>query len=395
MNRKRHAFTLVELLMVVVVIGVLVMLLMPAIGAAWQVAAATQCKTNLGHIWQAYGMWRADRQLTLLSGGGWVGALMPYVERNSAIFKCGGRAENVSGGGGSGSSSSDDEPPIDPTDPTAVPDPSSLGPAQDVDAALEFDVYHRAPESTDNYGPLDWTIPVDSHPWARRIDYGDHVKYEIDDEGYTGGKGNPPTFDDIWFNVYYENGQPVRIETLKPYDDGHGNSTVNTYIFDLKINGEVFIKFWQQHYGESFSLSSPATDASGSSLGSDGSSSDSSSSGSSSLIVLADYGLSRGTYDAGGGLVYSLDPNLFFIMDYGKSVADYNTQGTDDEWHKYFIEKPEDWQRMWGQGGASWQRYQSLRHFGSANVLFCDGHIESLGPKDLVETDPRWRHIGR
>jgi prepilin-type processing-associated H-X9-DG protein len=394
---RRRAVTLIELLTVAVLIGILVMLLMPAISGAWQMAAATQCKTNRGHIWRAYGMWRADRQLTLLAGGGWVGALMPYVERNSDIFKCGGRAENVKGGGGSGSSSSDDgEPPIDPTDPTAPPDPATLGPAQDVDAALEFDVYYRSPSKSPNYGALAWTIPVDSHPWARRTDFGDHVKYEIDDEGYTGGKGNPPTFDDIWFNVYYENGQPVRIEALKPYDDGHGNSTVNAYIFDLKINGEVFVKFWQQHYNETFSLSSPASDASGSGSGSDGSSdSSSSSSGSSSLIILADYGLSRGTYDAGGSLVTSLDARLFFILDYGKSVADYNGQGTDDEWHKYFIEKPEEWQKQWGQGGASWQRYQALRHFGCANVLFCDGHIESLGLADLIETDLRWRHTGR
>jgi len=50
---------------------------------------------------------------------------------------------------------------------------------------------------------------------------------------------------------------------------------------------------------------------------------------------------------------------------------------------------------------------QALRHFGRANVLFMDGHVESLGPaqtaspeeleqgKFLDEISLRWRSSGR
>jgi len=106
-----------------------------------------------------------------------------------------------------------------------------------------------------------------------------------------------------------------------------------------------------------------------------------------------DYGLSKGTYEAVGGPVSITDPKWILVLDYPKAIADYNQSGYDDSWDKYFILDEREWMDAYGaelREGESWRDYQALRHFGMANVLFCDGHIELLRPEDLWETTPLW-----
>jgi prepilin-type N-terminal cleavage/methylation domain-containing protein len=55
--RNRHAFTLVELLVVVGIIAVLVSILMPSLTRAREAAMSVQCKSNLRQLqltWQMY-----------------------------------------------------------------------------------------------------------------------------------------------------------------------------------------------------------------------------------------------------------------------------------------------------------------------------------------------------
>lgn len=96
-------FTLVELLVVVAIIGILVMLLLPAIQAAREAGRRTQCSNNLRNIALA-AMNHADTVHSLPSGGwgyGWIGdpdmplgrsqpggwafAVLPYLEQQQVF----------------------------------------------------------------------------------------------------------------------------------------------------------------------------------------------------------------------------------------------------------------------------------------------------------------------
>jgi prepilin-type N-terminal cleavage/methylation domain-containing protein/prepilin-type processing-associated H-X9-DG protein len=401
-GRFRRAFTLVELLVVITVIGILVALLMPAVSCAWDAAAMTLCQHNLNAIFQAAGALHAETG-QMLSGGSWVAYLMPYVERNQSIFRCPAAPERtkpepmttVTPNEGPAEAAGDETVPI--TGEGAGESPSGPGPELN-DAPFEFKVYWQAPPESRNYGEFAWAIPLASHPWVKREDMGSCVLYKIDDEGYTGGSGNPPTFDDLWLKIYYEKGWPVRLDVVDAQEAA--GSTRKKYMYDFCINGEVFIKNWTTHFGETYNLEQPQKAL----PPADGSAAPSGAAAPGSagntvrtwLLVPADYGLSEGSYMVAGGLVANPDPKLFFMLDYPKPVASYSEEGSDlGRWSKYFITDPKDWKREWGRTGEDWRQYQALRHFGLANVLFCDGHIESRGPEELGPTNPLWRYYGR
>jgi len=89
----RRAFTLVELLVVVAIIGVLVALLLPAVQVAREAARASQCKNNLKQIGLATHQyhdlmgrlpagWIANRPEGV-PGWGWASALLPYLDQRN------------------------------------------------------------------------------------------------------------------------------------------------------------------------------------------------------------------------------------------------------------------------------------------------------------------------
>jgi prepilin-type N-terminal cleavage/methylation domain-containing protein/prepilin-type processing-associated H-X9-DG protein len=100
-NRKRSAFTLVELLVVISIIGVLMSLLLPAVNSAREAGRKTQCMNNLKNLGQATqqslekfkrfptGGWGpewvgwADGGMTTNQPGGWIYNLLPYLEQTT------------------------------------------------------------------------------------------------------------------------------------------------------------------------------------------------------------------------------------------------------------------------------------------------------------------------
>jgi prepilin-type N-terminal cleavage/methylation domain-containing protein len=98
---KRRAFTLIEVLVVIAIIGILIALLLPAIQAAREAARSTQCKNNLKQIGQA-SLSHLDAQKTLPTGGwgyhwigdpdrgfgqgqpgGWAYNILPFIEEKA------------------------------------------------------------------------------------------------------------------------------------------------------------------------------------------------------------------------------------------------------------------------------------------------------------------------
>jgi prepilin-type N-terminal cleavage/methylation domain-containing protein/prepilin-type processing-associated H-X9-DG protein len=101
MSLKRHAFTLVELLVVIAVIGMLVAMLLPAVQAARETANRTQCQNNLKQIGialqayhdakKAFPAGYVDLNLNPLvtpdgdvgPGWGWASMLLPNIEQQN------------------------------------------------------------------------------------------------------------------------------------------------------------------------------------------------------------------------------------------------------------------------------------------------------------------------
>jgi prepilin-type N-terminal cleavage/methylation domain-containing protein len=95
------AFTLVELLVVITIIGILIALLLPAVQAAREAARQTQCKNNLKQLalgvmvheqatgrfptggWGFAWTGDADRGMNWRQPGGWIFNVLPYIEQKS------------------------------------------------------------------------------------------------------------------------------------------------------------------------------------------------------------------------------------------------------------------------------------------------------------------------
>ena len=87
----KGAFTLVELLVVIVILGLLMALLVPSLRGVWKRYNMTLCQSHLFHIYQAFRLRATDEAMGAKEAypvAAWDGVLMPYLENDTAQFFC-------------------------------------------------------------------------------------------------------------------------------------------------------------------------------------------------------------------------------------------------------------------------------------------------------------------
>ena len=89
MDWKNRAFTLIELLMVIAVIGILASLLLPALSRAKAAAHKTVCLNNQRQIGIARQLYANDNDGFLVTGGDWNSPLCySYLDGQTNLFNC-------------------------------------------------------------------------------------------------------------------------------------------------------------------------------------------------------------------------------------------------------------------------------------------------------------------
>lgn len=92
-NRKWGAFTFIELLAVIGIIGLLAVLLLPALSRTRENANAARCAGNLRSIGQAIALYANENNNDIPSvvdsaGITWDASLLPYLDDSPAVFHC-------------------------------------------------------------------------------------------------------------------------------------------------------------------------------------------------------------------------------------------------------------------------------------------------------------------
>ena len=332
---RSSAFTLIELLMVIVILSLLMALLMPVARAVLRASHLTRCQLNLRYLYDAQCTWRVDQEGTqFATGPDWVDSILPYLEGRKEVLRCP-EADNPWG-------ESDTR--------------LSLG-------DIVFEIYTN--HSRTNYM---YDIPLDSDfiwigsPQDNPASAG-WKEYAIEDQ-QTGGDYETDKRD-IVVEIQFVAGRPVSIY-FSPHTSGHG------YGFKFKIKDEIIYDNYDS--GDSSMIGTYRD------LRPYG-------------VRTSDYGMSRGSYETDTATVPKPDGKMFFILDYPLSVADYVDKILGDDWKGFFVVDPAynpifgayQWQPPSGCAEWTWQQVTALRHFEKANVLFCDGHVETLGIDPLDE----------
>jgi prepilin-type N-terminal cleavage/methylation domain-containing protein/prepilin-type processing-associated H-X9-DG protein len=416
-----RAFTLVELIVVIAIIGILVGLLMPGIGRAWQVAQTMQCQTNLTTLYKAQTSWNADREAIDSTASAWVALLGSYLEGRAETLRCpsavtlsvaAGEYGIPGGTGGSKGSDGSDDGGYSMDNAYMNPEDCDLQ-LQDVTIGV-----------TDEMSNTLYEIPLSPSPYWTMYqswiisDGRTHIGANIDRDMSRNASKTLYTDEDFMFLVEYVGSSPRKVKI------GDCDGSANKYWTDFRLNhkpiwgGERFkLAFAKGHIGEVIDVKEEIakqniiTGTGPSSRRRVPYSTWTVMSSSKSVLGATSYGLNRGSYQAvdeqdstTGRNVARPDPKLIFLLDYPKPIADM-TDIPDNLGEKGFFDQifiqptpPANWRTPPDLWSRTWEECQALRHFGKANVLFCDGHIESLEKGDLdwrLGHADLWNYEGR
>jgi prepilin-type N-terminal cleavage/methylation domain-containing protein/prepilin-type processing-associated H-X9-DG protein len=400
-----RAFTLVELMIVIAIIGILVALLMPGISGAWGVAEMTQCQANLSTLYKAQSNWNADRDSTQNTlSAGWAGSLKTYLEGRTDTLRCPSAVilalgVGNTGGGGTGTTGGDSGDSAY-NDYSSAPEEPDIQ-LQDVTIGVtdaNNNTLYEIPLSPSSYWTMyqSWTMP------DGRL----HIGANIDNDRRM--SGGIYIDEDFQFFVEYRGTSPVKV-TIGDCD-GSANKLWSDFRLNHKPiwNGERFLSpFAKGHVGEVVDVQKEIEKTSGTSIASRRRAAYGTwtiMSTSKAILGATSYGLNRGSFQMqddqypSGRDVPKPDPKLIFILDYPKAIADMtdisDTLGEKSFFDQIFIDPtpPVNWVTPPGLEGRSWSEAQALRHFGKANVLFCDGHIEGVEKADLNPSVDRIRN---
>jgi len=299
---------------------------------------------NLHHIYDAQCTWRADRGVAhFATGPDWVDTVLPYLEGRAEVLRC-----------------PESDNPWSGSETTLT-----LG-------DIAFEIYTGYDRTNYLYDiPLDAAFINIVPPTVNPASEG-WKEYQIEDQ-QTGGDYETDKRD-IVVEIRFIAGRPVSIY-FSPSVGGHG------YGFKFKIKDEIIYDNYDSGDSSMIRTTMPLV-----SYG----------------IRTSDYGMSRGSYETSTATVPKPDGKMFFILDYPVSVADYMELVGGDEWRRFFVVDPAynpvigayQWQPPPGCETWTWQQVTALRHFEKANVLFCDGHVETLGIAPLDELTLREnRHL--
>jgi len=320
---NHRAFTLVELLIVIVILGLLLALLMPAGQQMWAVARTTLCRNNLFHIYQTFGMAAADARLGnsgqtpfFPEPDAWWFTAIQYSE-TSNILLCPEAGEGVEVQAAAAN-------PLSRLVYRNI-DSSSWKPSRNIEICFD-DPGHQ--------GLDQMHLGTRTGSDAR----GEYIEIGLDDnstvtEAYMDNDGH-----DGIIRIYLDDGGKTTAKLIK-YSCGEYNCILfdGEPLFTKDSDPEDVNNSASEMYG----WLGPGTSKNGMEVELEG------------TTGVCSYGMAKGAERFGTG------HHKILVMDYDKSVVDPTISASHD---------------LLQQAG---------RHFGQINILFTDGSILSFGPTEI------------
>jgi len=328
----KGAFTLVELLVVIVILGLLMAMLIPSLRGVWQRYNMTRCQSNLFHIYQAFRLRAADEAMGVKEAyavAAWKDELQRYLENDASQFVC---TETSEGG---------------------------ATPSRPITELVEFRV---------TFGSNTYYTQLDSGPYMLKLSvtqYDTAVAQGLLTEAADNVDTNYP-----WLRTYVPDGNPVYWLCMEDHGGDQDFKDVMTRVTDTR-DGWVTVECISGTTGHTNSLMDKLTDPKAVLFNIPSSSTQFSPARTVKLNVggagawASSYGMNENARAVGGA------GGKILVMDYLRLEAK-----TTDLWADWFFDPAHSGVPLFA------------RHFGQANILFSDGSVRPERPADLNPIAP-------